>query len=495
MFNKRRSFTFALQTFQVPPTVASLNSLGVFVCVRTVLSDDEEAEEGKEYDADGEAVWFWVGKYASLSLQEQGAKALMCIMEYFCLPGDFPVDIIEEESIYGEHAQLWDDMSEGALGGECAFASWDGLFPDDFDPDNEDQMRFPRLYVTCMLEGHMTLEPLSSICQSDLKPGSMAVLDTVEATYVWRGSQAPAEFASVVTRAAGLYRDGGVRVVEVVQGNEPAEFCAHFQSWDDNLLVTNTGGLGMRGGGNSSSGGFPDVYEQRIMRLGDEGKLGDIRQLRGRVMGDEEAKRYWQGMAYSQARRNQAVTAAGLASVDVAERSRMRRGEGLKPPRGDDQPASEGPVSFAVAKERFATGAAFKHKIAARLYEPSEVLEARLESIEKGVVLLKDHPPAAVPQPPAAPVVANTSPAVPIESRGSSTAFPKALQDALNAVASGEVALAAPLPGSRPSSLPRAYREQLYQVRVLIIHVTALSRSCSSLTTRYLPCVSGHDGY
>ena len=52
---------------QVPPNVGSLNSMDVFVCICTVVTDDWVGNND-------EAVFFWVGRHAPLSLQEHGAK-------------------------------------------------------------------------------------------------------------------------------------------------------------------------------------------------------------------------------------------------------------------------------------------------------------------------------------------------------------------------------------------------------------------------------------
>lgn len=44
-------------------------------------------------------------------------QVLMALMEYYCMPADFNVQILEEEELYDEHAKIWDDLSE-MLGGE-----------------------------------------------------------------------------------------------------------------------------------------------------------------------------------------------------------------------------------------------------------------------------------------------------------------------------------------------------------------------------------------
>ena len=56
----------------MPPTVGSLNSMDVFVCICTVVTDDWVGNND-------EAVYFWVGKHATLSLQEHGAKVGLAV--------------------------------------------------------------------------------------------------------------------------------------------------------------------------------------------------------------------------------------------------------------------------------------------------------------------------------------------------------------------------------------------------------------------------------
>lgn len=41
----------------------------------------------------------------------------MALLEYYCMPADFSVQILEEDELYEQHAQLWDELSE-ILGGE-----------------------------------------------------------------------------------------------------------------------------------------------------------------------------------------------------------------------------------------------------------------------------------------------------------------------------------------------------------------------------------------
>ena len=57
----------------------------------------------------------------TLLLLGANAKVLMALMEYYCMPADFNVSILEEDELYDDHAQLWDDLSE-MLGGEASIA-------------------------------------------------------------------------------------------------------------------------------------------------------------------------------------------------------------------------------------------------------------------------------------------------------------------------------------------------------------------------------------
>lgn len=41
----------------------------------------------------------------------------MALMEYYCMPADFNVQILEEDELFDDHAQLWDELSE-MLGGD-----------------------------------------------------------------------------------------------------------------------------------------------------------------------------------------------------------------------------------------------------------------------------------------------------------------------------------------------------------------------------------------
>lgn len=43
----------------------------------------------------------------------------MALMEYYCMPADFNVQILEEDELFDDHAQLWDELSE-MLGGDVS---------------------------------------------------------------------------------------------------------------------------------------------------------------------------------------------------------------------------------------------------------------------------------------------------------------------------------------------------------------------------------------
>lgn len=86
----------------------------------------------------------------------------------------------------------------------------------------------------------------------------MAVLDTVEAVYVWRGSKADVSQHRLLSRACDAYCPSkvlpvGRRVVGVQEGQEPLVFRARFQAWDD--------------GGAGETKIFQDVYEQRMVQM------------------------------------------------------------------------------------------------------------------------------------------------------------------------------------------------------------------------------------
>lgn len=91
-----------------------------------------------------------------------------------------------------------------------------------------------------------------------LLPQTVAVLDTMEGVYVWRGPHADATQYALVVRACEAYcqdkeLDFGRRVMAVQEGQEPLVFRARFQAWDD-------GGMG-------EEPAFQDVYEQRVKQL------------------------------------------------------------------------------------------------------------------------------------------------------------------------------------------------------------------------------------
>ncbi|CAM9705623.1 unnamed protein product [Phaeothamnion confervicola] len=275
------------QVFQVPPFVSALSSTDVFVCIRTVVTDG-----GYGDDAD-ESVWFWIGRHAPLQLQEFGSKALMALMEYYRMPSDFPVHILEEAELYEDAAAHWEEMAD-SLGGEAGWASFDGAFPDDIDPDDDlAGAGPPQLLLADARSGWLELAAAPGVQQEALGPKAVAVLDAPEGVYVWSGALADRAAAALVQRAAAAYCRGkplpcGRRVTAVRAGHEPLEFRSRFQTWDDSA-----GGGGI-GGGNNRGGApaFQDVYEQRLTRMAAEGRLGDMAALRGRVMNDAEASQW-----------------------------------------------------------------------------------------------------------------------------------------------------------------------------------------------------------
>jgi hypothetical protein len=68
----------------------------------------------------------------------------------------------------------------------------------------------------------------------------------------------------------------------VHSGKEPSSFKSYFAGWDDNRLKLQL------------NEEFVDPYEARIERMRAEGTLGEIYQMRGRVLQPEEARELWQ---------------------------------------------------------------------------------------------------------------------------------------------------------------------------------------------------------
>lgn len=68
----------------------------------------------------------------------------------------------------------------------------------------------------------------------------------------------------------------------VHSGKEPSSFKSYFAGWDDNRLKMQL------------NEEFVDPYEARIERMRAEGTLGEIYQMRGRVLEPEEARELWQ---------------------------------------------------------------------------------------------------------------------------------------------------------------------------------------------------------
>ncbi|CAN0390923.1 unnamed protein product, partial [Discosporangium mesarthrocarpum] len=216
------------QTFQVPPVTSSLSSLEVFVCICTVVTDDWLGSQD-------EAVWFWVGRHAKMTLQEHGVEVLMSLMKYYCMPPDFGVQILEEDLLLSAHADAWEDLAE-TLGGEAAWATWaDSLGQvEGFDPD-EDLGAAPELYLADASSGDVVISAVGAVQQGDLTSKAVAILDAPEAVYLWRGPDADAAQLRVVRAACEAFCAGkplalGRRVVEVRRGQEPLAFRAHFQS-------------------------------------------------------------------------------------------------------------------------------------------------------------------------------------------------------------------------------------------------------------------------
>eukprot|EP00903_Cladosiphon_okamuranus_P009378 g8942.t1 len=376
LFKVQRVPDGEFQTFQVPPNVRSLNSMDVFVCICTVVTDDWVGNND-------EAVFFWVGRHAPLSLQEHGAKVLMALMEYYCMPADFNVSILEEDELYDDHAQLWDELSE-MLGGEVAWANWNGVFDEEFDAD-EDLGCAPKLYVADCATGNVVLTYVGHIQRTCLVSETVAVLDTVEGVYVWRGRLSDTAHYDVICRACEEYclnkpLPVGRKVVKVREGHEPLVFRARFQAWDD--------------GGPGETKKFQDVYEQRVDQMSKEGTLGDMSALRGRVLGDEEAAKYWDQRGAEPG--GQGVR-GGVFRDDPASRSTQRRGAPgrkawVKPPPKpvvvDRTKELDAKRNFLAIKDRFeghgeGSGEAFK-KPTNRTFSRRNMLQEREASIALG---------------------------------------------------------------------------------------------------------------
>ncbi|CAB1101471.1 unnamed protein product [Ectocarpus sp. CCAP 1310/34] len=351
--------------------------MDVFVCICTVVTDDWVGNND-------EAVFFWVGRYATLALQEHGAKVLMALMEYYCMPADFNVSILEEDELYDDHAQLWDDLSE-MLGGEVAWANWNGVFDEDeFDAD-EDLGVVPKLYVADTGTGNVMLTHVGHVQRECLLSETVAVLDTVEGVYVWRGFHADSSQFALICRACEEYCRNkplpvGRKVIKVREGQEPLVFRARFQSWDD--------------GGPGEAKKFQDVYEQRVVQMSKEGTLGDMSALRGRVLGDEEAAQYWEERGAAPG--GQGVR-SGVFRDDPASRSTQRRGAPgrkawVKPPPKpvvvDKTKELDAKRNFLALKDRFegtgGSSAEAFNKPTTRTFSRRSLLEARQESIKLG---------------------------------------------------------------------------------------------------------------
>lgn len=88
----------------------------------------------------------------------------------------------------------------------------------------------------------------------------MAVLDTVEGVYVWKGSKADTGQGRLVYRACEAYCKEktlpvGRRVIGVQEGQESLVFRARFDAWDDG------------GGPGGVTKKFQDLYEKRVDQM------------------------------------------------------------------------------------------------------------------------------------------------------------------------------------------------------------------------------------
>ncbi len=407
LYSVQRMRDGTLQAFQVPPTIASFHSRGVFICVKVNMHkgvmDDSASDccqnDSNDSSSSTEALYFWTGRLAPFSIQDDAARILFFIMDSLAFPGDFPVKTIDEGEAYGKEAALWDELCND-LGGECSYATWDGL-PDDYDPEEEEgeERHVPQLFVSETGSGQVNLESLPYIQQCDLYQGGVALLQCLEALYVWKGVAAsPRQYDLVLRAAKDTRRDGSV--VLVSQGSEPAEFCAHFQTWSN----WDMGGSGRSPAvceGVACDGGYDDIYEKRISMLDTEGKLGDIRQLRGRVLGEEEAKNYWSGHTSQQQEKAKTVTRDGdlvhpattprVFSSDLCERAHRRRGEasstkGVLRPTIVEKGRKLSP-RFARMKDLFESKSAYRKNLVRSSYDPAGVVVRRREAIESGTVM------------------------------------------------------------------------------------------------------------
>ncbi|KAG5180591.1 hypothetical protein JKP88DRAFT_279466 [Tribonema minus] len=223
------------KAFQVPPTMASFSSKNVYAM-----------------------------------LQEEGSGMMLALLRYHGLSFNVDLTVLDEQQLLDPEADQagLEDMIEHALGQSMGeqYADYRGVFPPDYDVD-EDPFGdlVPRLYVLDTRSGQ-----------------TVAILTAPEAVYVWKGPKAdekhynvlfqPPEVAKTAAAAARRYSV----VKAVLGGKEPLEFKAHFQCWDD-----------------APEKAYVDVYEQRLAQRANTNQLGDAQHLRGRVLGDDEAKHYW----------------------------------------------------------------------------------------------------------------------------------------------------------------------------------------------------------
>lgn len=265
------------------------------VCVR---SQDGDAPN------EDDSIWFWVGARSSLAVQEWGATVSMRLMEYFGLPASYQVELVEELELDGEHYDRWMAMS-AALGGGSYKPT---------EPLPEDDLEDPPvvLYVQDFFKNHkLEFQPVINYTQAELKDTNICVLDAFSRVYIWVGKHADLNHQDMVLEATKKVRVLGEcgcswtlltslvlcclwvqfmlksgrqksKLSIVHSGKEPSSFKSYFAGWDDNRLKLQL------------NEEYVDPYEARLERMRQEGTLGEIYQMRGRVLEPEEARQLWQ---------------------------------------------------------------------------------------------------------------------------------------------------------------------------------------------------------
>ncbi|CAM9119257.1 unnamed protein product [Chrysoparadoxa australica] len=270
------------QTFQVPPLVSNFSTRHVFICLSKMMRT--------EYENEMDEVCLWSGALAPMNLSQKGSEIAVILMQQRGMNTTDVDDVlvIEEDEQEDTHAELWDKLSEQWLGGETTYAIWPNELPEEYidlaeanDVGELDDLPLSKLYISDTSSGQIGLVPYGAIKQEALKPGVIAVLDTSEGLYVWKGSKANERHYRIISRGARRYGSAkkyewGRRLAELTEDNETLEFKAHFQVWND-----------------VKSAGFVDPYDKRLERLEIDGKLGAVKFLRGRVLTDAEAKNHW----------------------------------------------------------------------------------------------------------------------------------------------------------------------------------------------------------